>query len=126
MSVPPPAPEMANMAKWRKCQLMGPVLGVAWPEGTPCTPTRALGVDAPNTAHGAAEKWTPRVRRASRGPFEECWFGPWGCLPGLLAAWNRLRMGQSGQNGTMKAWEGPTKNGLLGPCTSLTKARELS
>ena len=97
---------------------MGPILGVAWPEGTPCTPTRALGVDAPTTAHGVAEKWTPRVRRASRGPFEECWFGPWGCLPGLLAAWNRLRMGKSGQNGTMKAWEGPTKNGLLGECTS--------
>ena len=69
---------------------MGPILGVAWPEGTPCTPTRALGVDAPTTAHGVAEKWTPRVRRASRGPFEECRPGPWGCLPGLLAAWNRL------------------------------------
>ena len=105
---------------------MGPILGVAWPEGTPCTPTRALGVDAPTTAHGVAEKWTPRVRRASRGPFEECWFGPWGCLPGLLAAWNRLRMGQSGQDGTMKAWEGPTKNGLLGPCTSLNRVFGLS
>ena len=77
-------------------------------------------MDAPTTAHGVAKKWTPRVRRASRGPFEECWFGPWGCLPGLLAAWNRLRMGQSGQSGTMKAWEGPTKNGLLGRCTSLS------
>ena len=40
---------------------MGPILGVAWPEGTPCTPMRALGVDAPTTAHGVAEKWAPRV-----------------------------------------------------------------
>ena len=88
---------------------MGEILGVAWPEGTPCTPTRALGVDAPTTAHGVAEKWTPRVRRASRGPFEEYWFGPWGGLPALPAAWDRLRMAQDGQKRTRKAWASPNQ-----------------
>ena len=91
MPVPPPAPEMADMAKWRKSWVMGPVLGVAWPEGTPCTPMRALGVDAPTTAHGVAEKWTPRVRRASRGPFEECWLGLLEAFQGLGVPWDRLR-----------------------------------